>query len=111
MMRPFERLLALFALVVLSLLLWAGYALERTADLGAQEPAPPSAAIALPACESDDADNAPCVWQASEQGDGEGRSFVALPGADGGAPTVLYLEEIREVWTPRGVRELEGRCS
>jgi hypothetical protein len=104
MMRPFERLLLVLALAVLGLLLWAGYALERTAKLSAPEPTP----TALPACVSDDGEGAPCVWLASDRGDERGRSFVAMPGAKGDFPTVIYLDEAREVQTPRCPQGRDG---
>jgi hypothetical protein len=98
-----ERNVFLAALLVLLVAaLGAGYAFDRSADLS--EPLPSS----LPACESDDAANAPCVWLAAEQGDRKGRSFVALPGAEGEAPTVIYLEAARDTWTPRGPVTIGG---
>lgn len=49
----------------------------------AREPLPP----ALPACATEDSDN--CWWDATEQGNGEGLSFVVIDGE------VIYLAPTR----------------
>jgi hypothetical protein len=92
-MRRFEAFLWVLVAVLAALAaLCVGYALQRTA-----------AALddSIPPCTYEDASGQPlpCVWIAPERGNGEGRSFLAIEGRDGG-PVLVYLDEVRGMASP-----------
>lgn len=44
----------------------------------------------IPLCIGEGATN--CLWRSDIQGNGQGRSFVAITLHEGGAPSIIYLD-------------------